>query len=79
MPNKLLLSCDYEFMKAQWKLNYNLYLGGQCVTCIPDLQELHITLILENKPFSFEEDITVFSSITIFLLSFSDAFYSGNI
>lgn len=28
VPNKLLLSCDYEFMKAQWKLNYNLYLRG---------------------------------------------------
>jgi len=28
MPNKLLLSFDYAFMKAQRKLNSNLYLGG---------------------------------------------------
>lgn len=43
------------------------------------IYKLHITLILESKAFSYEEDITVCSSITIFLLSFSDACYSGNI
>lgn len=66
-------------MRARWKLNYNMHLGGWCITCISDLLELHTILILENKAVSYKEDITIFSGISRFLLSFNDDFYSGNI